>query len=97
MQDNSGHFLEAIANLVKTVRSETMDQSELGLRVGVSRSTISAIEKGNGVNSKSLAKVLDQLGLLEDIQLAIDAQLDVIGEVRNRKTRKVREELSSDF
>ena len=97
MQDDGGYFLETVADLVKTVRSETMDQSELGLRVGVSRSTISAIEKGNGVNSKSLAKVLDQLGLLEDIQLAIDAQLDLIGEVRNRKTRKVREELSSDF
>ncbi len=97
MQGNDEYFLETVANLVKTVRSETMDQSELGLRVGVSRSTISAIEKGNGVNSKSLAKVLDQLGLLEDIQLAIDAQLDLIGEVRNRKTRKVREELSSDF
>ena len=53
MHKKTDYLLKSIGKLVKSVRSETMDQTELGKRVGVSRTTISSIERGIGVNSVS--------------------------------------------
>ena len=90
-------ILKSIGKLVKSVRSETMDQTELGKRVGVSRTTISAIERGIGVNSTALFKVLCFLELTDLLHTAIDEHFTLVDANRSRKARKPREELSNDF
>jgi DNA-binding XRE family transcriptional regulator len=55
-----------------------MDQSELGKRVGVSRTTISSIERGIGVNSKSLFNIVSFLGLADVIQAAVNERSQLI-------------------
>ena len=90
-------LLKSIGELVKSVRSETMDQTELGKRVGVSRTTISAIERGIGVNSKALFNVIAFLGLADLIQQAVNEQSESLEVNRSRKSRKTREALSDDF
>ncbi|XPF94262.1 helix-turn-helix domain-containing protein [Colwellia sp. RE-S-Sl-9] len=97
MHKNSDNLLQSIGLLVKSVRSETMDQTELGKRVGVSRTTISAIERGIGVNSKALFNVLAFLDLTQNLQASIDERSALIESVRSRKARKAPEELSNDF
>jgi DNA-binding XRE family transcriptional regulator len=97
MQKKTDELLQSIGKLVKNVRSETMDQSELGKRVGVSRTTISSIERGIGVNSKSLFNVVSFLGLADVIQAAVNERSQLIEANRSRKARNNREELSNDF
>lgn len=97
MHNSADYFLISIGQLVKNVRSETMDQTELGKRVGVSRSTISAIERGIGVNSKALMSVLSFLNLTHPLQTAIDERAELVNINRSRKAKKMPEELSDDF
>jgi DNA-binding XRE family transcriptional regulator len=97
MHKSAGNLLKSLGGLVKSVRSETMDQTELGKRVGVSRSTISSIERGIGVNSKALFNVLSFLDLTELLQMAINERAELVEANRSRKARKAKEELSSDF
>jgi transcriptional regulator with XRE-family HTH domain len=97
MHKSAGNLLKSLGELVKSVRSETMDQTELGKRVGVSRSTISSIERGIGVNSKALFNVLSFLDLTELLQMAINERAELVEANRSRKARKAKEELSSDF
>ena len=97
MQKASDDLLKSMGKLVKSVRSETMDQTELGKRVGVSRTTISSIERGIGVNSKALFNVLSFLGLTDLIQAVVNDRLELVQVSRVRKARKAQEELSDDF
>jgi len=97
MHKSTDDLLKSLGELVKSVRSETMDQTELGKRVGLSRTTISSIERGIGVNSKALFNVLSFLDLTELLQVAVNERAELIEANRSRKARKVREELSSDF
>jgi len=97
MQKDTDNLLKSIGKLVKSVRSETMDQTELGKRVGVSRTTISSIERGIGVNSKALFNVLSFLDLTDLIQKVVNDRLERVQVSRARKARKVQEELSDDF
>jgi DNA-binding XRE family transcriptional regulator len=97
MHKDTDNLLKSLGELIKSVRSETMDQTELGKRVGVSRTTISSIERGIGVNSKALFNVLTFLDLTELIQVAVNERTEFIETHRSRKARKVREELSNDF
>lgn len=97
MHNKTDNLLKSIGQLVKGVRSETMDQTELGKRVGVSRTTISSIERGIGVNSKALFNVLSFLELTELLQVAIDERSELVEANRSRKARKAREVLSDDF
>jgi DNA-binding XRE family transcriptional regulator len=97
MHKSTGNLLKSLGELVKSVRSETMDQTELGKRVGVSRTTISSIERGIGVNSKALFNVLSFLDLTELLQVAINERAELVEANRSRKARKAKEELSSDF
>ncbi|MPY24553.1 helix-turn-helix domain-containing protein [Shewanella sp. YLB-07] len=90
-------FLTSLGELVRAHRADSMDQTELGLRVGLSRSTISAIEKGVGVNSASLVKVLDHLGLLDPLQQAADERLYRLKKTKSRKSRTVKQALPNDF
>ncbi len=97
MHNGTDYLLKSIGKLVKSVRSETMDQTELGKRVGVSRTTISSIERGIGVNSKALFNVLSFLDLTDLLQVAINERCELVEANRSRKARKAREELSNDF
>jgi len=97
MHKKTDYLLKSIGKLVKSVRSETMDQTELGKRVGVSRTTISSIERGIGVNSKALFNVISFLDLDELIQEAVNDRFELVEAKRSRKARKTREELSNDF
>ncbi|MCJ8314930.1 MAG: helix-turn-helix domain-containing protein [Pseudomonadales bacterium] len=74
-----------------------MDQTELGKRVGVSRTTISSIERGIGVNSKALFNVISFLDLADLIQEAVNERFELLEANRSRKSRKPRKELSDDF
>jgi DNA-binding XRE family transcriptional regulator len=58
MQTPSAEFLKSMGELIRAKRTARMDQQELALCVGVSRATISAMERCAGVNSNSLFKVL---------------------------------------
>jgi DNA-binding XRE family transcriptional regulator len=97
MHNKTDNLLKSIGKLVKSVRSETMDQTELGKRVGVSRTTISSIERGIGVNSKALFNVISFLDLTDLIQEAVNDRFELVETNRSRKARKTREELSNDF
>ncbi len=97
MHKETSYLLKSIGKLVKSVRSETMDQTELGKRVGVSRTTISSIERGIGVNSKALFNVISFLDLDYLIQDAVNERFELVETNRSRKVRKTHEELSDDF
>ena len=97
MRNYSDQLMVDMGELIKRVRSQNMDQTELGKRVGLSRTSISAIERGKGVNSRALFDVLAFLGLLDPLQQAIDEQLQAVYDNPVRKQRKERPELSNDF
>jgi transcriptional regulator with XRE-family HTH domain len=90
-------LLISLGKLVKAKRSQTMDQQELGARVGLGRNTISSIENGKAVSSASLFSVLAHLGLLEDIQYSVDQALKHFGSSLQRKARKLPEQLDNNF
>lgn len=91
------HLLVSIGKLIKNTRSATMDQQELGLRVGVGRNTISSMENGKSVSAESLFLVLEHLDLIDDIQEVIDQQLSNTTIKLSRKSRKPISELDNDF
>ncbi|NRB81433.1 MAG: helix-turn-helix domain-containing protein [Saccharospirillaceae bacterium] len=97
MHKDTDFLLKSMGQLVKSVRSQTMDQTELGKRVGVSRTTISSIERGIGVNSKALFNVISFLDLADLIQEAVNERFELLEANRSRKSRKPRKELSDDF
>ncbi len=97
MQSDSDNLLLEIGQLIKKMRAKCMDQTELGKRVGVSRTTISAIERGVGVNAKALFDVLAFLELTDVIRIAINQQLQIEDKGPLRKLRKPLVELSNDF
>lgn len=92
----SSELLIEIGILVQQVRTETMDQQELALRTGLSRSTISAIERGKAVNAKALFDVMAFLGLLEEIMLVVANKNRLFTQNRARKARNPKE-LPNDF
>ena len=90
-------LLKTIGELVVASRSTTMDQKELGQRVGVGRNTISSIENGKAVNAETLFKVLEQLDVIDDLHFAVEQQLSEQTNPLKRKTRKGAQELDNDF
>ncbi|WP_273345919.1 helix-turn-helix transcriptional regulator [Alteromonas australica] len=90
-------LLSAIGKLVVSLRSVTMDQTELGQRVGVGRNTISSIENGKAVNAETLFNVLEHLGVIEDFQEVVEQRLAQQTTALSRKSRKDVQELNNDF
>ena len=90
-------FAQSLGKLVKHQRAQVMDQAELALRTGLSRSTISAIENGKSVNTEALFTVLAQLNLLHYFSAVLDTQLAQADNRQQRKARKPKAELSNDF
>lgn len=100
MQKEASSLNQSLGQLVKQIRAESMDQSELAVRVGLSRNTISAIENGKAVNSEALFAVLAQLNLLQPITDAVEQQLAQFNnqpQKKQRKQRKAKPELSNEF
>ncbi|RVT45493.1 XRE family transcriptional regulator [Rheinheimera sediminis] len=100
MQKEASSLNQSLGQLVKQIRAESMDQSELAVRVGLSRNTISAIENGKAVNSEALFAVLAQLNLLQPITAVVEQQLAQFNnqpQKKQRKQRKANPELSNDF
>ena len=93
----SQKLLKAMGQLVVSTRSATMDQTELGQRVGVGRNTISSIENGKPVNAETLFNVLEHLGVIEDLQFTVEQKLDAQNNWLSRKSRKEYRELDNDF
>ena len=91
------HLLLSLGELIKGTRTLSMDQEELGLRTGVGRNTISAIENGRGANAKLLFAVMEQLDLIDDFQALVDEKLSATSSKLVRKSRKEVESLSNDF
>mgnify|MGYP003626320438 CR=1 FL=1 len=91
------YLLLTLGELIKSTRTLTMDQEELGLRTGVGRNTISAIENGRGANAKLLFAVMEQLDLIDDFQALVDEKLSATSNKLVRKSRKEVESLSNDF
>lgn len=92
------YFLVSLGQLIQAKRSQSMDQTELAARVGLSRSTISNIESGKGTNVDSLCHVLAFLGLLDDFQLLVDSEQGKIDHSLKRKARKPHQPvLDNDF
>ncbi|WP_218309692.1 helix-turn-helix domain-containing protein [Alteromonas antoniana] len=90
-------FIKSIGRLVSAVRSDTMDQTELAERTGLSRSTISAMENGRPVNVKAVVSVLEHLDLLDDFQALVDDKLAEKSRLLLRKSRQGNVELDNDF
>lgn len=90
-------MLMSLGKLVSSIRSRSMGQSELALRTGVGRNTISSIENGRPVNAETLFKVLEQLDLIDDLQHLVDQMVQEQGSALSRKSRKVVQELDNDF
>ncbi len=90
-------LLKSIGKLVVSMRATTMDQTELGQRVGVGRNTISSIENGKPVNAETIFNVLEHFGVIDDVQLVIEQKLEEQQSTLSRKSRKDELELDNDF
>ena len=97
MHKVSENFLKQLGELVKYTRSEFISQDELAARIGVGRKTISAIERGVGVNSATLVEVLAFLELLPFLAAPVEQRLDLVENGPKRKLRKAKPELPNDF
>lgn len=94
---NQSSIAKMLGSLIQHQRAQTMDQTELALRTGLSRNTISAIENGKSVNSEALFSVLAHLQLLHLFEEPIAVQLSMIDMQQQRKARKPKTELPNDF
>lgn len=90
-------FMALMGKLIRSERSKTMDQSELAVRTGVSRSTISAMENGRNVSVESLSLVLEHLNLLDEFIALLDDELKHEDKQRLRKSKRKTEWLDNDF
>ncbi len=90
-------MLISLGKLVSSIRSISMVQTELALRTGVGRNTISSIEIGRPVNAETLFKVLEQLDWIDELQQLVDQMAQEQGSAPVRKSRKIVQELDNDF
>ncbi len=62
--DKVEYTKKLLGNLVKQARAASMDQEELALRTGISKNTVSRLERGKGINSDTLLTILKLLELM---------------------------------
>ncbi len=86
-----------LGNLVKQARATSMDQEELALRTGISKNTVSRLERGKGINSDTLLTILNQLEVLDPLIETIEKEYELVSNNPLRKSSLVDKELPNDF
>lgn len=68
---------------VKTWRKlRGLTQAQLADRAGVARNTLGNLERGDGIGTENLLRVLRALGILESLSRALDPYESEIGRLR---------------
>ncbi len=86
-----------LGNLVKQARAASMDQEELALRTGISKNTVSRLERGKGINSDTLLTILNQLEVLDPLIETIEKEYELVSDNPLRKSSLIEKELPNDF
>ena len=86
-----------LGNLVKQARAASMDQEELALRTGISKNTVSRLERGKGINSDTLLTILNQLEVLDPLIETIEKEYELVSNNPLRRSSLVEKELPNDF
>ena len=86
-----------LGNLVKQARAASMDQEELALRTGISKNTVSRLERGKGINSDTLLTILNQLEVLDPLIETIEKEYELVSNNPLRKSSLLEKELPNDF
>jgi transcriptional regulator with XRE-family HTH domain len=74
-----------------------MDQEELALRTGISKNTVSRLERGKGINSDTLLTILNQLEVLDPLIETIEKEYELVSNNPLRKSSLLEKELPNDF
>ncbi len=74
-----------------------MDQEELALRTGISKNTVSRLERGKGINSDTLLTILNQLEVLDPLIETIEKEYELVSDNPLRKSSLIEKELPNDF
>ena len=95
--DKVEYTKKLLGNLVKQARAASMDQEELALRTGISKNTVSRLERGKGINSDTLLTILNQLEVLDPLIETIEKEYELVSNNPLRKSSLVDKELPNDF
>ena len=95
--DKVEYTKKLLGNLVKQARAASMDQEELALRTGISKNTVSRLERGKGINSDTLLTILNQLEVLDPLIETIEKEYELVSNNPLRKSSFVEKELPNDF
>lgn len=95
--DKVEYTKKLLGNLVKQARAASMDQEELALRTGISKNTVSRLERGKGINSDTLLTILNQLEVLDPLIETIEKEYELLSNNPLRKSSLLEKELPNDF
>ena len=95
--DKVEYTKKLLGNLVKQARAASMDQEELALRTGISKNTVSRLERGKGINSDTLLTILNQLEVLDPLIETIEKEYELVSNNPLRRSSLVEKELPNDF
>ncbi len=95
--NKSNELAQLIGLLVQKIRTDVMDQTELALRIGVGRGTISKLESGQGVKSTTLFDTLEKLDCIDPLIAVVSDLIEAVQNNPKRKRRIAKPELSNDF
>ena len=95
--DKVEYTKKLLGNLVKQARAASMDQEELALRTGISKNTVSRLERGKGINSDTLLTILNQLEVLDPLIETIEKEYELVSDNPLRRSSLVEKELPNDF
>ena len=95
--DKVEYTKKLLGNLVKQARAASMDQEELALRSGISKNTVSRLERGKGINSDTLLTILNQLEVLDPLIETIEKEYELVSNNPLRKSSLLEKELPNDF
>ena len=95
--DKVEYTKKLLGNLVKQARAASMDQEELALRTGISKNTVSRLERGKGINSDTLLTILNQLEVLDPLIETIEKEYELVSDNPLRKSSLLEKELPNDF
>ncbi|MEC9276109.1 MAG: helix-turn-helix transcriptional regulator, partial [Pseudomonadota bacterium] len=84
--DKVEYTKKLLGNLVKQARAASMDQEELALRTGISKNTVSRLERGKGINSDTLLTILNQLEVLDPLIETIEKEYELVSNNPLRKS-----------